>query len=210
MGSSTKTFALALAAFTYVALGTTPAGAAVTVVPAPDAATAEARFVSLVNEARAARGLPALVRDERLVSIARAHSARMADAGRIFHSTNLATLAPSAWRLLGENVGVGVDAGVLHEAFMASPTHRDNIEGAFSHVGIGVVYGSGAMYVTVVFMAAAPAKPAAQAAAHTAPQTDAGPPRGGNAQPDLAPAAAAPEPVPAPDPSAQRPRLIRF
>ncbi|HKZ30639.1 MAG TPA: CAP domain-containing protein [Acidimicrobiia bacterium] len=120
----------------------------------------EASFVSLINQERADRGLTTLEVYWDLVDDARTHSDLMSDADRIFHSSNLAGVT-TGWSALGENVGVGPAVGILHEAFMNSAGHRDNILGDWDTVGVGVTNSAqGYMFVTVVFMKTAQAKPA--------------------------------------------------
>lgn len=127
----------------------TPAGAS----PSSD----ELDFLRLLNQSRTSAGLPALVSDPTLAATARSWSATMASEGEISHATNLGEIAARvepAWRKIGENVGVGYDAAGLHEAFMNSPGHRDNIMGSgYNRVGIGVVQADGRTWVTVRFLA---------------------------------------------------------
>jgi len=55
--------------------------------------------------------------------------------------------------LLGENVGRGGNIETLHQAFMDSPGHRDNLlNPVYDLVGIGVVWSEGIPYVVEVFM----------------------------------------------------------
>jgi uncharacterized protein YkwD len=52
----------------------------------------------------------------------------------------------------GENVGVGPTAASIEAAFMASPPHRANMLGNYTHVGVGVfVAGNGMVWVTERF-----------------------------------------------------------
>ncbi|MDH3397224.1 MAG: hypothetical protein OEM81_05250, partial [Acidimicrobiia bacterium] len=97
----------------------------------------EASFVRLINQERAGRGLSTLEVYWDLVDDARIHATVMADADDIFHSSNLAGVT-TGWSVLGENVGVGPTVGVLHEAFMKSAGHRDNILGDWDSIGVGV------------------------------------------------------------------------
>jgi hypothetical protein len=125
----------------------TPAGAS----PSSD----EHEFLRLLNQSRTAAGLPALVSDTTLAATSRSWSGTMASAGRIYHASDLGTVAASVepeWRKIGENVGVGYDVGGLHQAFMNSPGHRDNIMGGYNRVGIGVVHADGKTWVTVRFL----------------------------------------------------------
>src|SRR4051812_12367301 len=137
-------------------VGTTQARAAS---PAGDSA-AESDFVSRTNAARAAAGVGGLTVADDLVAVARQHSAEMASQGRIYHNPNLATDV-KGWQAVGENVGTGGSVQAVQDAFMNSPTHRDNIlKGRYTQVGIGVVWNGNALYVTEVFrqpQAAAPA-----------------------------------------------------
>ena len=117
-------------------------------------AEAEDGFVSLINQERVARGLPALQSYWDLVDDARAHSVDMAAAGDIWHNPGLASVT-DGWSWLGENVGMGPGVEVLHQAFMDSPPHQDNILGSqFNYIGVGVsIDAEDTIFVTVVFMA---------------------------------------------------------
>lgn len=124
-----------------------------TAVRASDDLTAdEARFVSLINEERAAVGADPLSVHPSLVDKARKHAKRMADAGSIFHSTDLEA-GLDGWRRLGENVGRNGSIDGLHRAFMGSVGHRQNIlNPRFDAVGVGVVWKAGTPYVVEIFM----------------------------------------------------------
>jgi uncharacterized protein YkwD len=130
----------------------------------------ETQFVALINASRAGAGLAPLVVDSELVTYARSHTAEMAAPGKIYHSTNKQlTEVSSGWTLLGENVGLGPNVLVLHDAFMKSPSHRDNILGGFNHVGVGTTYDAkGTLFVTVIFMQRAKPSVAAPRTATTA------------------------------------------
>lgn len=127
------------------------------------------QFVSKINSSRAAAGLPPVESYWDLADNAASHSNLMAERGEIFHSANLAS-ATSVWESLGENVGVGMDVNSLHTAFMNSPSHRGNILGNYNYVGVGVTTApDGFMYVTVIFMKAAPGLNGGSATTTTAP-----------------------------------------
>lgn len=119
--------------------------------------TTEAQFVALINSSRSANGLAPLDVDSKLRSYARSHTEKMIDAGHIYHSTGeqLASAGTAGWTRLGENVGAGGTPSSLHDAFMNSPGHRDNILGAdYNYVGVGTGFDSDDnLYVTVIFMA---------------------------------------------------------
>ena len=116
-------------------------------------ATDESRFVSKINHERSSRGLSTLSVRSDLVSAARKHSVAMANKGQIWHDPHT-PYTVSGWTTYGENVGMGPDVDSLHQAFMNSPEHRDNIlYRSFNQIGVGVVIGSdGTMYVTEIFV----------------------------------------------------------
>ena len=118
-----------------------------------DSAT-EGQFLSKINASRSAAGLAPLTTNGNLQSYARSHSAEMANADKIYHSTasQLRAAAGSGWTALGENVGRGQSPDSLHAKFMESPGHRANILGDYNQVGIGTVSSGPYLYVTVVFM----------------------------------------------------------
>lgn len=123
----------------------------------PAAAGSAGSFVSKINSSRAAAGLTPVESYWDLADNARSHSNLMADRGELFHSSNLGSVT-SGWDRLGENVGVGPDnVSAMHTAFMNSSAHRRNILGDFNYVGVGVtIDAEGFMWVTVIFMKAAP------------------------------------------------------
>ena len=119
---------------------------------ADTAATAEAAFVAKINTLRAGKGLPTLEVHPNLVAKARAWAEGMAAAGRIWHST-LSDGITADWKKLGENVGMGGSVDGLHDAFVASPHHYENlVDPSFGYVGIGIVMNGNTMYVSEVFM----------------------------------------------------------
>lgn len=135
----------------------------------------EAEFVSRINSVRAGKGLPTLAVHDNLVSKARGWSRTMAEAGEIWHS-NLPDGITVPWKRLGENVGVGPDVPGLHDAFVASPKHYENLVNPdFEYIGIGITTTSdGTIYVNQMFM-----QPPASAA--PAPPQSSDPPSGGQA-----------------------------
>jgi len=138
-----------------VLLGASAAAAGEPPVAGVTAGGIEAEFLGLLNGTRVAAGLAPLEVEGGLVAFARAHTRQMIDSGDIFHSENTTRVAaaPTGWRRLGENVGVGSTPERLHALFMNSPRHRDNILGDYSGVAIGAQRASdGQLYVTVVFL----------------------------------------------------------
>jgi hypothetical protein len=174
------------------------------VVPASAAnAGEESCFVSAINAARSSARVAPVGTNADLLGIARSWSGTMAKAGRIFHNTAIANVAPSNWQSLGENVGVGPTCGDIAQALMDSPEHRRNIlDPSYTSVGVGVVDApGGVMYVTEDFMGTggiSPQVPQAPAPAR-APAPAPAPVKAAPA-PAPAPAKAAPIRVPAPAP----------
>jgi Cysteine-rich secretory protein family len=126
-----------------------------------DTAGDEAAFVARINELRAGKGLAPLQVNANLVDKARAWSATMAAAGKIWHST-LSDGVTEDWKKLGENVGMGGSVDGLHRAFVNSPAHYDNlVDPAFGYVGIGIVMNGSTIFVSEVFMQLMPVKPPA-------------------------------------------------
>jgi len=119
-----------------------------------DAATsAERQMAALINKARTSHGRAALKFNDSLSRYARRHSATMASKGVLYHNPYLAKwLAHWSWTILGENVGVGASVASLHNAFMHSPPHRENImDRHFRNVGVGIVVRDGRTWVTIIF-----------------------------------------------------------
>jgi hypothetical protein len=120
-----------------------------------DTASEAAQFLSLLNGLRAQQGVGPLGVDTRLVSVAQGWSDHMAGDHTLEHNPNLAAQAPGGWSLLGENVGYGPTVQGLHDAFVNSPHHYENmIEPSYNAVGIAVSHTSdGLIWVTVDFEA---------------------------------------------------------
>lgn len=109
----------------------------------------EEEMLKLVNEERTKRGLKALVMDEKLREVARAHSKDMFVRGYFAH-TNLDGLDPFdrmakagiKYTIAGENLALAPNVELAHEGLMNSPGHRANILTAeFGKVGIGCIDG---------------------------------------------------------------------
>lgn len=131
------------------------AGALVLATAVPALASAEeSEFIALINQSRSAQGLAPLSDFWDLTDDARVHTAEMIAAGQIYHSSNAQLSGyTTGWAKLGENVGMGPNPSLLHQAFMSSPGHRANILGAFDRVGVGTARSAdGTLFVTVLFM----------------------------------------------------------
>lgn len=110
-----------------------------------------ADFLTSINDARALEGLDPLAPYYDLIDDAESHTAAMAAAQELYHNPNLADVT-TGWYALGENVGFGGTVEQVHQAFMDSPPHRDNILGNYNYVGIGTVQDGPLLWVTVVFI----------------------------------------------------------
>jgi hypothetical protein len=126
--------------------------------PASDAAC----FLAKANEARAARGYPALATDPTLTSLANAQAqdmARMSRAVPIDNDTLVAKAPPGA-QVLGQNVGVGADCQGLHETFVNYPPDQNRIlDPRFDKIGVGVAPAGDAIYVSEILMVSGPPRP---------------------------------------------------
>jgi uncharacterized protein YkwD len=158
--------AIALLAVAGSLVLTLPAGAsrlrvhaspAHTAVDAPDRRRVDEdawQLLRLTNAARERHGLVTLQLDRDRSRIARRHSAAMASAQDLFHTTDISPYLDGIdWRRWGENVGYtpGSIQG-LQDAFMASTPHRHNVlEGDFRRVAIGTVRIDGVLWVTLFF-----------------------------------------------------------
>ncbi|HLG01519.1 MAG TPA: CAP domain-containing protein [Acidimicrobiia bacterium] len=141
--------ALITVAALTLGLGTRPAHA-----QAPTAAAEiEAQFVEAINGLRLQQGVASLTWDETLAAKARSWSTVMASEGGIRHS-RLEDGIDVPWSRLGENVGMGGSVTSLHDAFVASPSHYENlIDPGFDALAIGVtVAADGTIYVAQEFM----------------------------------------------------------
>jgi uncharacterized protein YkwD len=120
---------------------------------APNREVDEAEFVSLINQVRAERGAPPLTFNPDLERVARTWTLQMKAAGDISHNPNLAKQVTVKWRKLGENVGVGPNVPMLHDAFVKSPAHFKNlVDPAFDQIAVTIEYAGDIFYVTEQFM----------------------------------------------------------
>lgn len=147
-----------------LASATVVASSLTTVSPAASAQTwavaEEQAFVGRINQLRASLGLATLSVDPELQAQARVWAQVMKDRGDIFHTGDLPAGISSDWQKLGENVGVGGSVESLFDAFVASPTHYENlVDPTYRYVGVGVVWDGDRMFTTHRFMSLRPAAP---------------------------------------------------
>ncbi len=108
---------------------------------------AERQLFDLVNEERTSAGLPLLAWDDRLVPIARAHSAEMFTLRYFSHQSPVAgtpfdrlKAAGVTYSRAGENLAYAQSVTVAHRGLMSSEGHRANIlSPQFTRIGIGVM-----------------------------------------------------------------------
>ncbi len=163
----------------------------------------EDRMHALVNDTRAQAGRPALANNDALRWMARRQAQTMAMNGYIHHTPDLAAEANASalpWRSLGENVGKGPSTEDIFRAFLASPTHRDNVtHDGFNTLGVGATADAeAALYFTQSFAALEAPTPAPTAPAPSEP-----------APSEPAPSTPAPStPAPATPPATEEPRPV--
>jgi uncharacterized protein YkwD len=111
----------------------------------------EACFRAKINNERVTRGMRRLADHPRVHEIAVDHANQMAAEQTIYHNEQLSNELPP-YEYAGENVGMGPDCDTLHEAFMASTSHRSNVlDPDYTHLGMGVRVRDGTLYVDQVF-----------------------------------------------------------
>ncbi len=114
------------------------------------------QLMALANEARAATGAAPLRWDNALAEAARKHCLRMAAEGPIAHRypgeldlSERAGLAGVHFDLVEENVAVGPTPSIIHDEWMHSTGHRENmLNPDVDRVGIAVIASRGVLYAT--------------------------------------------------------------
>jgi uncharacterized protein YkwD len=109
------------------------------------------KMAKKVNKARSSNGKAKLKLDPELSRIARRHSKSMAKSEELVHTKNLGNKV-TKWKSLGENIGYGDSIKQLHNMFMNSEVHKNNIlKAEFRYVGVGNVKKGGWIWTTVIF-----------------------------------------------------------
>jgi len=134
------------------------------------------QLMSLANQARAQAGAPPLRWDPALAEAARKHTLRMVAEGPIAHLypgelnlTERAGLAGAHFDLVEENIAIGADPAQIHDAWMHSKGHRENmLNPDVNRVGIAVIASRGVLYATADFSRAVQNLTDAQVEAHVA------------------------------------------
>ena len=125
--------------------------------PGHGARTIEAgawQVFELANRARAAAGMAPLEWDPALAAAALAHCQMMAEEGPIAHRyrgeadvAGRAAAAGAHFNLIEENVAFAPTPAAVHEGWMNSPHHRENLMNpAVDRVGVALVASRGSLY----------------------------------------------------------------
>ncbi|MGJ8721249.1 MAG: CAP domain-containing protein, partial [Salinibacterium amurskyense] len=125
----------------------------VPVAAAAPASAAEADTIhGLVNQARWDNGQQGLIRNADMDAVALAWAKKMAASSTMSHNPDYSTQIPAGWRSAGENVAQGYrTAQAMHDGWMASQGHRENILGAFTDIGIAFYSSGGTTWGVQVF-----------------------------------------------------------
>ena len=126
-------------------------------------AKAEQLF-ALANQTRAQEGRGRLVWDQALADAAMKHCMRMAVEGPISHRysgepdlTARAGAAGAHFSLIEENIAVGAFPASIHQGWMNSPGHRQNLLNPdIDRVGIAVVAAQGVLFAVADYSRAVP------------------------------------------------------
>jgi uncharacterized protein YkwD len=116
-------------------------------------------IIRLVNEHRESQNLSLLETNELCTEVATSHSLNMAEGITAFghdgfDSRREEISAVFDLRRIGENVAFGqTTATQVMESWLNSEGHRANIEGDFTHIGVGVAEDAdGRLYYTQIFV----------------------------------------------------------
>jgi len=133
------------------------------------------QLVSLANRERAKAGAPPLKWDPALAQAALKHTRRMvSEGGAIQHDypgelalSERAGLAGAHFNLIEENIAVGPTSPEIHDAWMHSRLHRENmLNPDVDRIGIAVLAKRGVLYATADFSRAVEAYSPSQVEEH--------------------------------------------
>jgi len=115
----------------------------------------EFQLLNLINQERARNGLQPVRMQVTFRNYARHHALDEANAGSIWHNmAEFQRWVPTGWTRLGENVAYNQSVTAMHQAYMNSPGHRQNILNPdFNYVGVAIVARGGRLYNSEDFMA---------------------------------------------------------
>jgi hypothetical protein len=120
---------------------------------------AEQYLLSAANQERSSRGLPVLHRDAKLAYAAAEHAREMAAHAGISHQfpgepslTERGSGAGVAFSVIAENVGEAPSVIMIHDMWMRSEHHRDNLlDPSVDTAGISVISRNGQLYAVEDF-----------------------------------------------------------
>jgi uncharacterized protein YkwD len=127
-------------------------------------ASAEQILFDAANRERAAQKLRPLHWDNLLASAASQHAQRMAQQNVLSHQLPgeedfkaRAVRAGARFSSLAENIAEGLDAPAIHQMWMDSPPHRENLlDPKLNSIGIAVAEGHGELFAVEDFSLAVP------------------------------------------------------
>lgn len=142
----------------------------------PDLRSDAEQIFALANQARWQAGAGRLAWDPALAAAALAHCRRMAQEGPIAHRyggeadvSGRAAQAGAHFSVIEENVAIGPSAEAIHEEWMQSPGHRQNLlSPEVNRVGIAVVAARGVLYAVADYSRAVESLSPAQVEARVA------------------------------------------
>ena len=117
------------------------------------------QLMALANRARAEAGAPPLRWDSALAEAARKHTLLMVTQGPIAHIypgelslTERAGFAGAHFDLIEENIAIGPTPEAIHDEWMHSKGHRENmLNPGVNRVGVAVIASRGVLYATADF-----------------------------------------------------------
>jgi uncharacterized protein YkwD len=120
----------------------------------PDLQPEAEQIVALANQARTQAGVGRLAWDPALANAALKHCLRMAAEGQIAHRygnepdlSDRVAQAGAHFSVIEENVAVGPSADSIHQQWMGSQGHRENLLSAdVDHIGVAVIAAHGLLY----------------------------------------------------------------
>ena len=120
----------------------------------------EQELLSYINSEREREKLPALIWEDELYAVARAHSEDMAGMGKVSHEGSEKSQPHERIRVAGifasktaENVARDLNIISAHTSLMESLYHRENIlDTEFTHAAVGVIHSGKYIYVTELFI----------------------------------------------------------
>jgi hypothetical protein len=123
------------------------------------------QLLAQANESRRQAGVGMLQWDQSLASAALEHCRKMAAEGELAHRyggeasvEGRAAAAGAHFSLIEENIGLSTSSTNLHQGWMNSPEHRQNLlNPSVDHIGIAVVRVRGVFYAAADFARMVPA-----------------------------------------------------